>query len=316
MSELYQSNNILSKKNLKNNFVNNSLNNNNVYEHSQLHHSPKKLLENIQNNKYYNNNITPFNFGYNYFFGNLWTFGAIPNNQSLQQQIILNPLSIEKNFNMIQNFQINENINNNIINNFNNNNIILNQNNNINKLYEINNIYNFNNINNINNINELNNKNLNVNNNNAKNNKILYDGNNSYCNKTINNISNIEFNNKINNKNDTLQISKQTIHYCPSSYAKNNISSQKVNDCSDGSTLITKNSIDKTNKIKKYRKNNGQIYCLRKFYEENKHWSKKQIKEISQKIGLKESKVYKWLWDKRNKDIKSKTFIIKKDIKK
>ena len=37
---------------------------------------------------------------------------------------------------------------------------------------------------------------------------------------------------------------------------------------------------------------NEQILLLKKFYNEHKHWSKNQIKEISQKIGLKENKVF------------------------
>ena len=36
------------------------------------------------------------------------------------------------------------------------------------------------------------------------------------------------------------------------------------------------------------------------------------IKEISQRTGLKENKVYKWLWDQRNKEYKQTKFIINK----
>ena len=308
MTQPYQSNNMMSKENFKNNSINNSLNNINNTNEYNLFQPPIKIYENIQNINNFNYNPALFNLGCNRYFGNLCPFGTIPNNQLLQQQIIMKSLSLDKNFNMNQNFQINENINNNIIYNLNNNNnIILNQNNNINKLYEINNIYNFNNISNTD---ELNKQNLNDIFNNVKNDKIFFGGNN---NRNTNN----EFNNKINiqNKNDNLQISKQTICYCPSTSAMNN-TSKKIVDCPDGSTLATNNPINKpVNKIKKYKKNSGQIYYLKKFYAEHKHWSKKQIKEISQKIGLKESKVYKWLWDKRNKDIKAKTFIIKKDNK-
>ena len=46
---------------------------------------------------------------------------------------------------------------------------------------------------------------------------------------------------------------------------------------------------------------------------ENKNWSKKQIKEISESIGLKENKIYKWLWDKKNKEYKVTKFVVNKD---
>ena len=32
-----------------------------------------------------------------------------------------------------------------------------------------------------------------------------------------------------------------------------------------------------------------------------------------QKISLKENKVYKWLWDQRNKELKATKFVVKKD---
>ena len=51
---------------------------------------------------------------------------------------------------------------------------------------------------------------------------------------------------------------------------------------------------------------------LSNFFNEHKHWSKNQIKEISQRTGLKENKVYKWLWDQRNKEYKQTKFIINK----
>ena len=79
----------------------------------------------------------------------------------------------------------------------------------------------------------------------------------------------------------------------------------------------TKNSdIDLCKKFlkkKRLRKNNNQIICLSKFFKENKHWSKKQIKEISGRIGLKEKKIYKWLWDQKNKEYKTNKFIVSKN---
>ena len=66
-------------------------------------------------------------------------------------------------------------------------------------------------------------------------------------------------------------------------------------------------------KKKRLRKNNEQLELLSKFYTENKNWSKKQIKEISENIGLKENKIYKWLWDQKNKEYKITKFVVNKD---
>ena len=73
------------------------------------------------------------------------------------------------------------------------------------------------------------------------------------------------------------------------------------------------NLLKKFFKKKRLRKNNNQIILLSKFYKENKIWTKKQIKEISEKIGLKENKIYKWLWDQKNKEYKASKFIINKN---
>jgi hypothetical protein len=48
------------------------------------------------------------------------------------------------------------------------------------------------------------------------------------------------------------------------------------------------------------------------FYNENKHWSKLQIQKISEQTGLKENKVYKWLWDQKNKELKNAKFVVNK----
>ena len=66
-------------------------------------------------------------------------------------------------------------------------------------------------------------------------------------------------------------------------------------------------------KKKRLRKNNEQIVLLSKFYMEHKNWSKKEIKEISENIGLKENKIYKWLWDQKNKEYKATKFIVNKN---
>jgi hypothetical protein len=84
-------------------------------------------------------------------------------------------------------------------------------------------------------------------------------------------------------------------------------------ECSESNTpntsVISKNFIKK----KRLRKNNEQLGLLSKFYLENKNWSKKQIKEMSENIGLKENKIYKWLWDQKNKEYKITKFVVNKD---
>ena len=53
-----------------------------------------------------------------------------------------------------------------------------------------------------------------------------------------------------------------------------------------------------------------QVNC--EFLEERKKEKIMNMEEISKKIGLKENKVYKWLWDQRNKEIKAAKFVVKK----
>ena len=65
-------------------------------------------------------------------------------------------------------------------------------------------------------------------------------------------------------------------------------------------------------KKRRFRKNHEQLQRLSVFYNENKHWSKNQIKKISEETGLKENKVYKWLWDQKNKEYKNAKFIVNK----
>ena len=89
-------------------------------------------------------------------------------------------------------------------------------------------------------------------------------------------------------------------------------SSKKMFECS-GSTFTTISTII-NHKKKRLRKNNEQLFLLKKFYSEHKYWNKSQIKEISCKIGIKENKVYKWLWDQRNKETKNAKFIINKKL--
>ena len=132
----------------------------------------------------------------------------------------------------------------------------------------------------------------------------------NFANNNINYTNNNCINNRIDlikKKNINLQISHQFMFSSPRNVKK----SKKIFECS-GSTVATNSSNKNSYKKRRFRKNNDQLLLLKKFYDENKTWSKSQIKEISQKINLKENKVYKWLWDQRNKEIKANKFIVKK----
>ena len=329
-SQRYQSNNKYSFDIGRNNFIQNQLNinsNNNQNELNLLYQTPIKQLENIQNNiNNNNNNTTPFRLDFNYLFGNLWSAGYIPNNQLIDQNINLSPNQLNKEFfykksleksykisplsQMKNNSNSQNNSNNNSLAKFNNNVIILNHNN---DNIKINEIYDMNNSNNMN-INELSKKNLSELFNNAKNEEFLYDTQNA---KKDYNTINTPQRNIINNKNDlkneirrkncNLQISHQFIFSSPRIIKK----PKKIFECS-GSTIATNSSMKSGNKKRRFRKNNEQLSLLKKFYNEHKFWSKTQIKEISQNIGLKENKVYKWLWDQRNKEMKATKFVVKK----
>ena len=87
---------------------------------------------------------------------------------------------------------------------------------------------------------------------------------------------------------------------------------KKIFECS-GSTMFNSTSVKSSQKKKRrFRKNHEQLQRLSVFYNENKHWSKNQIKKISEETGLKENKVYKWLWDQKNKEYKNAKFIVNK----
>ena len=65
---------------------------------------------------------------------------------------------------------------------------------------------------------------------------------------------------------------------------------------------------------KRHRKNSYQMSILQDEYKltKCKDWSKEKISEISLKTGLTENKVYKWLWDQKNKDMfENKRFFIR-----
>jgi hypothetical protein len=196
-------------------------------------------------------------------------------------------------------------------------------NNTSNNLMENHNIYYYNNSGNNNIIipNNINNPNLafnNVNNNiqnnmdyddedeyNKENNKNIINGQNiinrNYENKKLNNNNSNNFNKNENNFNSKgEEMFNSPINKKP----------KKIFECS-GSTLATNSSKSSTRK-RRFRKNSEQLVMLSQFFNEHKHWSKNQIKEISQRTGLKENKVYKWLWDQRNKEIKSTKFVVNK----
>jgi len=85
---------------------------------------------------------------------------------------------------------------------------------------------------------------------------------------------------------------------------------KKIFECS-ASTLETETKFNCLKKKKRrFRKNQNQLKSLLNFYKQNKQWNKNQIKKISDEIGLKENKVYKWLWDQRNKELKNAKFIV------
>ena len=305
---------------------------NNVPEQVPIYQTPIKQLENIANNTSNNSNITPFRFDFNYYFGNLWSAGQIPNNQLIEQNINLSPSqmnkenlffykkSIEKSYRLsplsqLKNNSNSQNNSNNSLGKYNNV-IILNPNNeNIENNIKMNEINDPNNSSNLN-INELSKKNLSELFNNAKNEQFLYDAANGK--NEFNNINNshhiniinsnkIDIKSEIRKKNSKLQISHQFIFSSPRIIKK----PKKIFECS-GSTIATNSSVKSGTKKRRFRKNNEQLSLLKQFYNEHKYWSKAQIKEISLTIGLKENKVYKWLWDQRNKEMKATKFVVKK----
>ena len=89
-----------------------------------------------------------------------------------------------------------------------------------------------------------------------------------------------------------------------------NNNKKKLFECSETNCIdiSAKNVLKK----KRIRKSDKQLGLLSKFFKENKNWSKNQIKEISENTGLKENKIYKWLWDQKNKQYKATKFVVNK----
>ena len=206
--------------------------------------------------------------------------------------------SKKRNNSMENNIYYYNNLNNN--NNNNNGNYMIIPNNNIILNNSNNNIHNNNNMDYENKDNNKENKNNNI----SINDQII---NQSYENKNpiINNNIIMSSNINDNNNNDKNNTKGEEIFSSPM-----NKKPKKIFECS-GSTLGTNSSKSSTRK-RRFRKNNEQLIMLSQFFNEHKHWSKNQIKEISQKTGLKENKVYKWLWDQRNNEYKATKFIINK----
>ena len=284
-------------------------NNNSNNEFNLLFQTPIKQMDNLQNIQ----NSNPFHFDFNIYFGNLWSSGHMPNNPALDSSLNVSPSQMgRENFALYKKFIEKSNYKLTPISQMKDSNSLLNKsisNEIINKS-------------NISSLNDLTKKNLSDLFNDAKNESFLYDAKNKNenKNKNVHNEINIIPKNNISNQNcirvadkkkyNKLQISHQFIFSSPNNLKK----PKKIFECS-GSTIATNSSNKILNKKRRLRKNNDQLELLKKFYIENKNWTKSQIKEVSAKIGLKENKVYKWLWDQRNKELKSAKFVINKNAK-
>ena len=319
---------------------------NNIPDPIPLYQTPIKQSLNIQRS----NDTPPLQFDFNFYFGNLWSSGHLPQhfetsmNNSVTQNnreanMLLFKSSMEKSGYKLTPMSEVKNINNSNLIEYGLNN---NYPNTINNIYENDLNHNeftkknlaelFNNAKNDEFLpsNKKINNNLDNNNNNNTNNfnnNIYYPntGNNFSIipnNKNVININNIPYddwdndnkannkeninpNNKEKNKNFIVNEKSDEMFNSPI-----NKKPKKIFECSGSS--ITTNSSKSSARKRRFRKNNEQLLLLSQFFNEHKHWSKNQIKEISIRTGLKENKVYKWLWDQRNKEYKATKFIINK----
>jgi hypothetical protein len=276
--------------------------------------------------------ITPIQFGFNFYFNNIKSSSPFtPIHSSKEQNVIkfnnynqklpiylLFQSSLEKSGYKISAEQYCEY-----------NNEIFNDNNNINNYNEDLNYYNF-----------PTNANYSINNNKIINNiyptitkvtnvKILSDNNNNNNpNKNIafEKIDYIKLENKKENINNSIQNvninendskKEENKSIIINKESKENITDKKskiIFECSESKTNAGNCLAKKFIKKKRFRKNNEQINHLSKFYKEHKIWSKNEIREMSKNIGLKENKIYKWLWDQKNKEYnKSTKFVINKN---
>ena len=320
---------------------------NNITEEVPLYQTPIKQSLNIQRSS----DTPPLQFDFNFYFGNLWSSGHIPaqhvevamnnsvNQQNRETNMLLFKSSMEKSGYKLTPMSEVKNINNNNL-------VEYGMNNNLNNIYENDLNQNeftkknltelFNNAKNdeflrsnkkyganLDNNLSVNNYNNNIYYPNTGNNFRIIPNNNSnninlVSNNIINNIPYDDWENDINkeNKNPNNQnkepnknsINKEKIEEMFDSPI--NKKPKKIFECSGSS--ITTNSSKSSARKRRFRKNNEQLFLLSQFFNEHKHWSKNQIKEISIRTGLKENKVYKWLWDQRNKEYKNTKFIINK----
>jgi hypothetical protein len=101
------------------------------------------------------------------------------------------------------------------------------------------------------------------------------------------------------NKTESQSTSKKKLFFC---------SAQKSFSTSEGKSSCPTLTSSEKKERRRLRKSSQQLQILQTTYKQhqNKEWNKEIISEIASQIGLEETKVYKWLWDKKNKDILDK----------
>ena len=309
------------------------MNNEKKYQNNSFNNSTNNSsFENIKSkNSFQNisNKATPIQFGFNFYFDNIKSSPFMPmnspkpqyfkNNSNNNQKIPISFIfktSLEKSgyiINPEQIININENFN-----EFNKNNssyddinyycIPINNNFSLNNSGIINNIYpTITKVTNVQMITDMNNNNQNSQNSKDKNNFIKFSNKVENMNNNKSKINYIIENKEKEFKKDN----KQNI--VDNDNELKNKKTKIVFECTESD--VNKNLISKKFiKKKRFRKNNEQIAFLSKFYNENKNWSKNEIKQMSKNIGLKENKIYKWLWDQKNKEYNKYTkFVINKN---
>lgn len=133
----------------------------------------------------------------------------------------------------------------------------------------------------------------------------------------INKIMDISGKKMSKNENENISPSNQNIPVV-NAHDQNNSNSpckftekktKRLFDCSDSKDSKNKTkehsqntSLNSENK-RRMRKSHTQILDLKQMYHYNKDWSKEYISEVAKKTGLTESKVYKWFWDQKNKEL-------------
>lgn len=78
---------------------------------------------------------------------------------------------------------------------------------------------------------------------------------------------------------------------------------ENLNDCVEALLKKAKGDNGNNRDIKRrQRKNKDQIKILENEYKKNPNWSRDFIKDISERLGLRESQVYKWQWDQKKRE--------------